>query len=130
MPKEQGGLGIKDLRTVNQCLLLKHLHRLHHPGESAWANWMHNNINVASLEGACEGTHWKTLRDLLPVYRAITTTSIGNGLNTSFWHDNWLPSGPLAETFPALFSHAKEPNASVGKVCSEPLRSHFVHRLS
>jgi len=91
---------------------------------------MHNNINVASLEGACEGTHWKTLRDLLPVYRAITTTSIGNGLNTSFWHDNWLPSGPLAETFPALFSHAKEPNASVGKVCSEPLRSHFVHRLS
>ena len=130
LPKEQGGLGIKDLRTLNQCLLLKHLHRLHHPGESAWANWMHNNTNVASLEGACEGTHWKTLRDLLPVYRAITTTSIGNGLNTSFWHDNWLPSGPLAETFPALFSHAKEPNASVGKVCSEPLRSHFEHRLS
>lgn len=33
VPKEQGGLGVKDLRTFNQCLVLKLLHRLHHPGD-------------------------------------------------------------------------------------------------
>jgi len=91
---------------------------------------MSNQINIASLEGDCEGAHWKNLRDLLPIYRAITTTSIGNGLNTSFWHDNWLPTGQLAGAFPALFIHAKEPNASVAKVCSEPIRAHFAYRLS
>ncbi|RLN11381.1 hypothetical protein C2845_PM09G15820 [Panicum miliaceum] len=86
--------------------------------------------DVASLEGNCDGAHWQNLRDLLPIYRAITTTSIGNGLHTSLWHDNWLPTGQLAATFPALFSHAKDPDASVAKVCSAHLRDHFAYRLS
>jgi hypothetical protein len=35
--KEDGGLGIKRIDTQNACLLLKLLHRLHHPDGSAWA---------------------------------------------------------------------------------------------
>jgi hypothetical protein len=35
--KGQGGLGVKDLAAENKCLLLKLLHRLHNPGESACA---------------------------------------------------------------------------------------------
>jgi len=50
LPKELGGLGIKNLQILNQCLLLKHLHRLHHPGESAWAKWVSSRIDIASLE--------------------------------------------------------------------------------
>ena len=130
LPKELGGLGIKNLQTLNQCLLLKHLHRLHHPGESAWANWMTKQIDLASLSRDCVGVHWKSLQDLLPIYRAITTTTIGDGCRTSFWLDHWLPTGQLADTFPALFTHAKEPDASVAKVCSQPLRGHFAYRLS
>ena len=130
LPKELGGLGIKNLQTLNQCLLLKHLHRLHHPGESAWANCMTKQIDLASLSGDCVGVHWKSLQDLLPIYRTITTTTIGDGRRTSFWLDHWLPTGQLADTFPALFTHAKESDASVAKVCSQPLRGHFAYRLS
>jgi len=36
-PKEQGGLGIKDLGVQNICLLLKLVHKLHCPTSSAWA---------------------------------------------------------------------------------------------
>jgi hypothetical protein len=32
--KEKGGLSIRELNLQNQCLLLKLLHRLHHPGDS------------------------------------------------------------------------------------------------
>ncbi|CAL5096550.1 unnamed protein product [Urochloa decumbens] len=39
-PKSQGGLGLKQLATQNKCLLLKLLHRLHVPGDSAWAGWV------------------------------------------------------------------------------------------
>ena len=39
LPKDQGGLGVKNLQILNQCLLLKLLHRLHHPSDSSWANW-------------------------------------------------------------------------------------------
>jgi len=87
LPKEQGGLGIKDLRSFNQCLLLKLLHRLHHPEESAWAKWMADQVNLASLRGACAGNHWDSLKELMPVYRAITVTDVGNGVRTSFWLD-------------------------------------------
>ena len=37
--KEDGGLGVKRLDTQNACLLLKLVHRLHHPQGSAWAMW-------------------------------------------------------------------------------------------
>ena len=130
LPKELGGLGIKNLQILNQCLLLKHLHRLHHPGESAWAKWVSSRIDIASLESNCAGAHWKNLQDLLPIYRAITTTTVGNGLRTSFWFDHWLPVGQLSEALPSLFSHTNDQNASVAKVYSRPLRDHFVTRLS
>jgi len=91
---------------------------------------MTKQIDLASLSGDCVGVHWKSLQDLLPIYRAITTTTIGDGCRTSFWLDHWLPTGQLADTFPALFTHAKEPDASVAKVCSQPLRGHFAYRLS
>ena len=90
---------------------------------------MNNQIDLASLAGDCVSVHWKSLQDLLPIYRAITTTIIGDGRSTSFWLDHWLPTGQLAETFPALYTHAKEPEASVAKVCSQ-LRAHFAYRLS
>ena len=130
LPKELGGLGIKNLQILNQCLLLKHLHRLHHPGESAWAKWVSSRIDIASLESNCAGAHWKNLQDLLPIYRAITTTIVGNGIRTSFWFDHWLPVGQLSEALPSLFSHTNDQNASVAKVYSRPLRDHFVTRLS
>jgi len=91
---------------------------------------MTKQIDLASLSRDCVGVHWKSLQDLLPIYRAITTTTIGDGCRTSFWLDHWLPTGQLADTFPALFTHAKEPDASVAKVCSQPLMGHFAYRLS
>jgi len=37
LPKGRGGLGIKDFNLKNQCLLLKLLHKLYHPDDSARA---------------------------------------------------------------------------------------------
>ena len=44
-------------------------------------------MELASLEGDAEGTHWEALRDLLPAYRSITKVAIGDGRSTSFWWD-------------------------------------------
>lgn len=82
--KKDGGLGIKRIDTQNACLLLKLLHRLHHPVGSAWALWAGANPNLADLSGDFHGTHWGALRDLLPAYRQITTVEVGDGRRTSF----------------------------------------------
>lgn len=69
--KEDGGLGIKTLDTQNACLLLKLIHRLHHPAESSWATWALQHIRLSNLQGDVDGPHWEALRDLLPAYRSI-----------------------------------------------------------
>ncbi|WVZ57545.1 hypothetical protein U9M48_007917 [Paspalum notatum var. saurae] len=49
--KSVGGLGVKDLALQNQCLLLKMLHRLYNPGESAWAAWALEGLDLVTLKG-------------------------------------------------------------------------------
>ena len=56
--KEQGGLGVKDLAMQNKCLLLKLLHRLHNPGDSAWVR---GRIDIVLMRGELAGTHWHDL---------------------------------------------------------------------
>ena len=63
--KELGGLGIKDLGTHNICLLLKLIHRLHCANYSAWATWIRQRANLASLKGDLRGHHWEMLRTTL-----------------------------------------------------------------
>jgi hypothetical protein len=84
--KEEGGLGIRNLAIQNACLLLKLLHRLHHP-DSAWVAWARGHVDLASMEGGVDGNHWEALRDLLPAYRCITKVTVGDGRSTSFWWD-------------------------------------------
>jgi len=116
VPKELGGLGLKNLSVQNQCLLLKLIHRLHHPGASSWARWARQHVCLASLDGEVQGNHWDMLRELLPLYRVITTVRVHNGRSTSFWDDSWLGDEPLSEIHPALHSHATKPHATVAEV--------------
>jgi hypothetical protein len=93
-PKEEGGQRIKRLDTQNVCLLLKLIHHLHHSEGSAWAIRVQTQTHLDSLQGNLTGTHWDTLRDVLPAYRKITRVDIGDGRNTSFWDDTWLGDCP------------------------------------
>ncbi|GJN07696.1 hypothetical protein PR202_ga25548 [Eleusine coracana subsp. coracana] len=129
-PREHGGLGVRDLKVQNDCLLLKLIHRLHTATDSSWATWVREHADISSMEGDIAGTHWAKLQPLLPLYQAITTVKIGNGTTTSFWHDAWLDIGRLADAFPALASHAISTKASVATVLAAGVRSQLIPRLS
>jgi hypothetical protein len=77
-----------------------------------------------------EGAHLASLRCLLPDYKLLTTVEVGDGHTTSFWHDCWTALGPLAEAYPALYTHARRGEASVHHVLSSSLHHAFVPRLS
>jgi hypothetical protein len=70
----------------------------------------------------------KIVAECLPLYRAITRVSIGDGSSTAFWKDKWLPGPCLADRFPALFSHCLRPNISVAAAVSTGL--HLQPRLT
>jgi hypothetical protein len=129
-PKDLGGLGLKDIGIQNICLLLKLLHRVHCPQSSAWAIWVRGRACLANLKGEVHGGHWETLRTLLPLYQAITTVQLGDGLSCSFWMDVWFADDALADVYPALFSHCTNREASVSEVLEHGLHSDLVPRLS
>jgi hypothetical protein len=84
------------------------------------------------LTGDLGGHHWEALRTLLPLYQAVTSVSIGNGQQTSFWYDAWANDEALVDRFPYLFSHCVKKNLSVAQVMADGLDNpgFLVRRLS
>jgi len=123
-------MGIKDIAAENKCLLLKLLHRLHNPGDSAWARWVQERVDLATMAGEVAGPHWRDLAELMPLYRAVTTCAVGDGASTCFWEDRWLNCGRLKEVFPLLHSHAVSTEVSVARVLRDGVREHLMLRLT
>lgn len=130
LSKQEGGLGARDLATQNACLLLKLIHRLYNPQQSAWAAWASQHNDIVSMEGNRDGHHWQCLQALAPAYRAITTVSLGNGVTTSFWWDTWHDQSTMAIRFPCLLTHCLDSSASVRQVLQTGIDNFLVTRLS
>lgn len=133
--KAEGGLGVRSLKDVNSCLLVKLLHRLHVAPSESWPRWVWSSLDGLPLDtpGAAsplDGAHWNSLRRLLPLYRGISRVSVGDGNRTSFWFDCWHPSGVLGEAMPALLSHCTLPEATVRQVVTCGIDAFLVPRLS
>ena len=131
--KAEGALGVCDLVTQNECLLLKMLHRLHASPRSRWASWVWASTGGHSLLLRGEwalGEHRASIVWLLPLYRSLTTVDVGDGRCCSFWWDCWLPCGSLASVFPALLSHAVDDEVTVWQVRQLGLASFLVPRLT
>ncbi|CAN6206059.1 unnamed protein product [Urochloa humidicola] len=130
LPKHLGGLSIKNIAAQNKCLLLKLLHRLHCPGESAWAAWVRDQISMVALQGDILGSHWQDLTEQLSLYRADTVCEVQNGEATNFWNDRWLSVGRLKESFRLLYTHALHTEISVADVIHDGIACHLVPRLT
>lgn len=82
-----------------------------------------------SIPAQCQ-EHFGSLKKLLPAYRAISFSSVGNGCSTAFWHDTWLPNGRLCDALPALYSHSTAPNSTIADALAWPLVAQLVPRLT
>jgi hypothetical protein len=91
-PKDQGGLGVLDLKTQNEALLLKNLHKFFNRLDISWVNLIWNTYySQGSLRGfQLEGSFWwKTHLKLLDKYKGMSRCLIGDGKSALFWTDLW-----------------------------------------
>ena len=102
LPKKNGGLGIKQFTHWNKAFLLKLLWICYQKQDQPWvhliaAKYLHNT----SIELAESNVHyspfWKSLLTCSDKFFDNICIHIGEGANTSFWYDKWLPMGPLAK---------------------------------
>lgn len=66
LPKEEGGLGLRDLRAWNKALLAKTLWNIHLKKETLWVKW----VNEFFLRGSSIW-EWVTKADSLPIFKNL-----------------------------------------------------------
>lgn len=92
MSKEQGGLGIIDLRTQNTAVLLKYLHKFYNKMDLPWVNltwrWMYQRSTVPHARSMVGSFWWKDVMTLSDNFRALASCKVCIGDTVLFWDDN------------------------------------------
>lgn len=131
IPKEEGGLGVHNLKTQNDSLLLKHLDKFFNRANVPWVHLVWNRyyadgklpILTANLRGSF---WWRDILKLLDSYKGFAMISVQDGKSCFFWLDLWNGQ-TLQQTFPELFSYCKDDKISVSTVKSTPTAITLFH---
>jgi hypothetical protein len=95
------------------CLLLQFYFKTLHQNNIPWKTWVTSLSPFPLSQGLNSTFLGKTIHKNLATLRDITQCKVGNGLATFFWLDRWLLHEPLAQVFPAIFSHHQSPYAFI-----------------
>ncbi|MCH80366.1 LINE-1 reverse transcriptase like, partial [Trifolium medium] len=122
LPKDQGGLGVKDLELFNLALLCKWKWRCLIEKDALWYDLLcfrYGPLSTKLLSWEAVATSTKDSlwwRDVVgvggkvdDVWFPLNVSSIlGNGDSICFWKEKWVGTVPLRDLFPKLFD--KEPH--------------------
>ena len=114
-PKECGGLGVLDLQTQSDALLMKYLHKFYNHWDLPWVDliWStYYNDKIPHASDPCGSFWWKDVLKLTPIYRGISQVIVRKGDTVLMWKDLWLDD-VLANSRPRAFSYAKLEDISV-----------------
>ncbi|GJU50290.1 RNA-directed DNA polymerase, eukaryota, reverse transcriptase zinc-binding domain protein [Tanacetum coccineum] len=100
-PKDQGGLGLKNLQVWNKALLAKHVWNIATKKDTLWVKWVHSvklrgrSIWEVSID-VNDSWGWKNLLNIRDIIRNNVKNIIESGNETSIWFDNWCSLSPLS----------------------------------
>ena len=128
LPKDQGGLGIIDLRTQNSALLLKYLHKFYNKLDLPWVSltWrcMYRRSTVPHVRSMVGSFWWRDIMSLSDSFRSLAVCAVNMGDTVLFWKDKWN-LGVLQLQFPQLFSFVRKENISVGRFLTQTAEHNF-----
>jgi len=126
--KEEGGLGVKDIKKFNRALLTKWKWRMMSEEKGKWKEILVSKYynGTVSIQG-CGKNHSWWWSDLGKVceegegegwFRNHVSWKVGNGDKIMFWEDTWLGNNKLKFMFPRLYTIYLEQGKMVGEVGS------------
>jgi hypothetical protein len=123
LPKKQGGLGVVDLNTHNEAMLLKFLHKFYSKADIPWVRLVWDNYyGNRKLPGQTKkgSFWWRDIVKLLEKYKNLASVLVATGDTVLLWSDKWNGNTP-AQLFPELFSFAKNPAITFQDAVNKPL---------
>jgi hypothetical protein len=115
-PKNKGGLGIMDLKLLNQGLLLKFLRKFYNKHDVPWVMLVwdkYYNNGIPHAKKPCGSFWWRDVSSLSDIYGGVTRCSVNVGDTVLLWKDCWVGDIILQEQYPHLFSFSRQENCSV-----------------
>jgi hypothetical protein len=113
--KSQGGLGLIDLKRLNQSLLAKWWVRFQDPNISCkWKSLILAKYGPTGFSSTCS-PFWRGILKGAHVVNTGLARSLGNGLTILFWKDRWCSEHTLASLYPTLFLIAQDPDLLVSE---------------
>lgn len=119
LEKKVGGLGIRNLKLHNSCLLMKWLWSCADEDQALWKEVIMGKYGQSSQWCTDEvvSTYsvlvWRTIRNLWSSFSKYVIHKVGDGSKTMFWKEPWNGQEPLMATFSDLFSICSNPEATV-----------------
>jgi hypothetical protein len=130
LPKNKGGLGVRDVRVVNISLLAKWRWRLLTNDFAVWKEVIKGKYGDSAVGRTV------IVEECIPWYASLwwkdvcsigtnlnnnwfaqnVVKKLGNGTNTSFWKDTWVGNLSLKDRFPRLFSISTQQEATVAEL--------------
>ena len=123
MPKEEGGLGLRRIKDLNDATIMKHIWNLFYRNDSIWVAWVRevllrrSSIWIARTPSRCSWS-WRKILQLRDRVRPFIRHQVCNGVKTFLWHDFWNHLGPIFPLFGEriLYDSAIPKNARVSEV--------------
>ncbi|KAL4367556.1 hypothetical protein GQ457_05G010050 [Hibiscus cannabinus] len=92
LPKDEGGMGFKDLYSFNKALIAKQTWRILKTPERILKGIYFSNGNIFKAQpGHNPSWAWRSILSGIDVIKLGAMWSIGNGKNTLIWDDRWIP---------------------------------------
>jgi hypothetical protein len=116
-PRDQGGLGIIDIKSQNNALLMKFLDKFYNKADIPWVTltWtkLYSNTQTPPQAKSPVGSFWwKEVMQLFGKFGDITICSPNRGNSAFFWSEAWS-GAVLKDQYPHLFSFTKKPKCSI-----------------
>lgn len=110
--KEEGGLGVLNLKTQNEALLIKHLNKFFNREDIPWVSLIWESYyDSGCLPGQSKkgSFWWRDILKLLDKFKGIAKVNVNNAQSCYLWLDLWNNRVPQ-QAFPELFSFVKTKN--------------------
>lgn len=90
-PKDEGGLGLRSLRSINNAAMLKLAWELE-ASDKVWARLIKARFVRFKnpIDHYVKSSIWPGIKPHLQIVNLNGTWRIGNGMSINFWTDKWL----------------------------------------
>lgn len=132
-PKKKGGLGVQDIRKMNQSLLCRWWWKLERR-EGLWQKVVEKKyvkqLSISQMKyKSSNSPAWNDLLKVKDIYLQGRVIKCGNGRMADFWEDQWCGSVSLRGKFPDLCDICNEKVGSVAEFACTGWRLTFRRRL-